>query len=89
MTPKEKAEELVGKNYEMFINDEDEHYTKTAWRLSKQCALIAVDEMLNALDSFGYTGCMYDDFETGHILYTDDKDPSDYWQEVKQEIEKL
>ena len=82
MTPKEKAEELVDKFYPMFTNSVRD-------TLAKQCALIAVDEMLSALDSFGYTGCMYDDFETGRILYTDDKDPSEYWQEVKQEIEKL
>ena len=87
MTPKEKAEELFGKYATyvvMWAGD-----VNTTHQNCKQCALIAVDEMLNALDSFGYTGCMYDDFETGHILYTDDKDPSDYWQEVKQEIEKL
>ncbi len=43
MTPKEKAEELIGKCYDTFVNDEDEHYTGTAWRLSKQCAFVAVD----------------------------------------------
>jgi hypothetical protein len=49
MTPKEKAEELIGKCYDTFINDEDEHYTGTAWRLSKQCAMIAVDEIIEVL----------------------------------------
>jgi hypothetical protein len=50
MTPKEKAEELIGKCYDTFVNDEDEHYTGTAWRLSKQCALVAVDELWNESD---------------------------------------
>jgi hypothetical protein len=49
-SPKEKAEELIGKCYDTFVNDEDEHYTGTAWRLSKQCALIAVDELWNESD---------------------------------------
>ena len=46
MTPKEKAEELVGKCFDTFINDEDEFHDKAAWRLSKQCALITVDELI-------------------------------------------
>ncbi len=70
--PKEKAEELIGKCYDTFVNDEDEHYTGTAWRLSKQCALIAVDELWNESD---YTDGYYQ--------------RSVYWDEVKQEIEKL
>ena len=37
MTPKEKAEELVDKYYEF-------HYIN--YELAKQCALIAVDEIL-------------------------------------------
>ena len=40
MTPKEKAEELVDKFYPMFTNSVRD-------TLSKQCALIAVDEILN------------------------------------------
>jgi hypothetical protein len=69
MTPKEKAEELIGKCYDTFVNDEDEHYTGTAWRLSKQCALIAVDELI---------------YDTQDVI-----DYHRYWQEVKQEINKL
>ena len=74
MTPKEKAKELVEKfrMYDIIICDlmfdelygyEESHY--------KQCALIAVDEILNSINPFGqFLG-------------------KDYWQEVKQEIEKL
>jgi hypothetical protein len=40
---------------------------------AKQCTLVAVDEVLNSLD--------YD-----YMLF---KQQSDYWNEVKQEIEKL
>ena len=69
MTPKEKAEELINKMY----------YTQsspTIWTQAKQCALIAVDEIL--IIQGAYTGNR-DEFKT----YLD------YWQEVKQEIEKL
>jgi len=68
MTPQEKAKELVDKFEVSFAgvisNDED-------WEiLAKQCALIAVDEILNG----------------SRLFYIEDYD---YWQKVKQEIEKL
>ena len=62
-TPKEKAEELyVG--YWYLTNDS---------RIAKQCAMIAVNEIL-------FMGIMSDsgDWEMAKL----------YWQEVKQEIEK-
>ncbi len=80
MTPKEKAEELVGKCYDIFINDEDEHYTETAWRLSKQFALKAVHEVLNLLPKSEYLEDRGEYHENRERFY---------WQEVKQEIEKL
>ena len=60
--PKEKAKELYNKFY---YNDKIQ---------AKQCALIAVDEILLAIDwhEFEYPN---DEFE--------------YWHEVKAEIEKL
>ena len=75
MTPKEKAEELVDKFYqttpnEAWINQPSgisEEYK--AWNQAKQCALIAVDEILDT----------WLEFSTDRI----------FWQEVKQEIEKL
>jgi hypothetical protein len=65
MTPKEKALELWEKMYEYAIFDE----------AAKQCALIAVDEILNEFPQ-GFKG----NFEERR---------KQYWQEVKQEIEKL
>ena len=62
MTPKEKAEELVGKYY----------FQVQTLEQQKQCALIAVDEIIN---NDGFT--KFDDYLT------------EYWQEVKKEIEKL
>ena len=63
MTPQEKAERLVDKYVEMeYLKDFQGMY----FSLAKQCALIAVDEILKEV-----------------VLTTM------YWQEVKQEIEKL
>jgi len=61
MTPKEKAKELVDKMLFCYQGNIDK-YT------SKQCALIAVDEILKA------------------IGFSDNKF---YWNDVKQELEKL
>ena len=53
-TPKEKAKELVDKFYqttpnETWIDEPSGEFmeTYTAWGQAKQCALIAVDEILN------------------------------------------
>ena len=74
MTPKEKAEELVGKCFDTFINDKDEHYVETAWKLSKQCALIAVDEIINT------------DMLIDEDTYLMTRSYLQYWLQVKQEI---
>jgi len=74
MTAKEKAEELYGK-YNKIINDNElvcvfiqTYETDRRWIAGKQCALIAVKEVL------GYMGS-----DRG----------TEFWQEVKKEIEKL
>lgn len=66
MAPKDKAEELVRK---MCLNDcTDKNIDK-----AKQCALIAVDEMIKTSEEA--------------MLFKQSK--RDWLQEVKQEIEKL
>ena len=70
MTPKEKAEQLIRKYYTFGINKEGQ---TLSWNECKECALIAVDEIILSLD-YDYIG-----FER----------QNKYWQEVKQEIEKL
>jgi hypothetical protein len=72
MKPKEKAEELVLKFKE--LPQEGTLMFYLAFEISKQCALIAVDEILSM-------GIMSDsgDWEMAKL----------YWEEVKQEIEKL
>ena len=70
MAPEDKAKELVDKFEISFAgtisNSED-------WEtLAKECALIAVDEILNEENDFIQTEWHYN-----------------YWQEVKNEINKL
>jgi hypothetical protein len=79
MTPKEKAEELYNKYLILIVDDIIDMkiiYGTLTHKLAKQCVLIAVDEILNAI-----TFNMYDE-ESYNI---EDK----YWQEVKQQIELL
>jgi hypothetical protein len=63
MTPKEKAKDLIRKFYSAGAME------------CKQCALIAVDEILEIIN------------ET--MILVDIESDYDYWQEVKQEIELL
>lgn len=75
MTPKEKADELV-LNFFRIQDDVINH--ETTWHEAKQCALIAVDEIIEEVRGGGVVG---------RSLYW--KGRSLYWKEVKQEIEKL
>jgi hypothetical protein len=73
MTPKEKAQDLFFK-VTMISLEQTFGLPKTS---AKQCALIAVDEIIN-------TGLLLDS-----SIYVTVKTSLDYWQQVKQEIEKL
>ena len=75
MTPKEKAEELVDKMYQHQWRKDTVEF-----RNAKQCALIAVDEILLTLNKD-----IRDLDVVGNVLL----DLIDYWQQVKHEIEKL
>jgi hypothetical protein len=79
MTPKEKATQLCDAFYQklplernVITTDGDLSWEYNSWQRAKECALIAVDEILNVT-----------------VGLTDFTDDFDYWQEVKQEIEKL
>ena len=81
MTPKEKAKELVDKMYNTphcgIEHFPSKHYcdcSEIGFFQAKQCALIAVDEIMKAVG--------WEEMELG-------VDRDNYWQEVKQEIEKL
>lgn len=72
MTPKEKATELSNKYFEQFLAFGEYLSIEKA----NICALIAVDEILNAI--------YWDYYEED----TPDKTLR-FWEDVKQEIEKL
>jgi predicted RNA-binding protein len=69
MTPQEKAEELLKK----YFRDSDLLVEDLTWIQAKECALIAVDEILKDKE----------EIDGMRII----NDP--YWIEVKQEIENL
>ena len=81
MTPKEKAEDLVAKydiKVEVIFTEHSIPSIINADMLfssAKKCALVAVDEIVHNIDGL-------DDSVWYSNTYS-------YWQEVKQEIEKL
>jgi len=75
MTPKEKAEELILKYLRLQEEGSSNWFHKI---LAKKCALIAVDEILN-----------YDIRAKCEVQFIIEQRIESYWQEVKQEIEKL
>ena len=75
MTPEDKAKKLVDKysTYVVMWSGGIEVETQNV----KQCALIAVDEMLEELDHLAFDD---HDYGTSKMMY---------WMEVKNEINKL
>ena len=79
MTPKEKAKELFDKYYIMFFNTDSELGSEILVSiLSKDCSLIAVNEILNNMMFYEEK---FDAVSPIHHRY--------YWEKVKSEIEKL
>jgi len=77
MNPKEKASELFKRMYQASSNSASA-ITK---HFAKECALIAVDEILNNNCGSHTDECPAKDYE----IYCDEY----YWNEVKQEITNL
>jgi hypothetical protein len=74
MTPKEKAEELVNKYLRTYpIYDNPTVVISYTTNEAKQCALIAIDEILRS----------------HHNLYGVNNKQVKFYSEVQQEIEKL
>jgi len=74
MTPQEKALELI----EKFKRNDYDWIAQGNLYCVKQHALVTIDEILNTIFN--------EDF-SGHLL--DEIGASDYWNEVKSEIEAL
>jgi hypothetical protein len=79
MTPKEKAIELFDKMHEEIYNRDMYNDLYRA----KQCALIAVDEILK-LENINTYNYLTENKEQLIVQLA-----NSYWEEVKQEIEKL
>jgi len=78
MTPQEKADELFWKYRPIIAGKQFVTglvLMSEAKELTKQCALVAVEEILNTLYSIPFGNALDNELE--------------YWNEVKQEIEKL
>ncbi len=80
MTPKEKAKDLIDKMYntehcgiEHFPNKRYCDCTEMNLYQAKQCALIAVDEILNTIE---------------YSSQADELSKISYWEKVKNEINK-
>lgn len=84
MTPEEKAKELRDKYIFTSLDSNDDYETLKLKILihAKQCALIAVDEILKAIPT------EYLDVWQGEANMVINED-LEYWQEVKNELEKL
>lgn len=80
MTPKEKAFELAHKFRLLEIRTSENSYMMISMQDAKQCALIAVDEILK---EYAHAENHIEDIMGKISIYIK------YWQEVKQEIEKL
>lgn len=75
MTPKDKAKELFQKFCLVIKTEETEFGYFTNVIHAKECALIAVDEILFSNNTYFETNMPHECWK--------------YWLEVKQEIEKL
>lgn len=82
MTSTEKAKSLVDKFYYSLPNNGSFtgiNSVVSRYQEAKQCALIAVDEIIDTLTDVMWINNEHTDFARKTI----------YWQEVQQEIEKL
>jgi hypothetical protein len=81
MTPKEKAEDIINKMYKVHSNSASE----ITFIFAKQCALIAVDEVIEIISDLDSLNDRTED-----NLLTDSIDwKYYYWRDVKKEIELL
>lgn len=89
MTPKDKAKELVDKMVDEIPSNNSKDmmtFIEIDVQASKQCALIAVDEIMKAPHENQYIELIPTDAESTDWFW--DKFDA-YWNEVKTEIEKL
>ena len=76
MTAKEKANKLLSEYLELQPIYEWTNINYSRYKNAKQCALIAVDEIVSTLESM-------------QLIFSDRELILKFWKEVKTEIEKL
>lgn len=84
MTPKEKATELSNKYFEQFLAFGEYLCIQKA----NLCALILVNEMINEVYNISHQHTAKYDEETKFYNYAESKELK-FWNEVKNELEKL
>jgi len=97
MIPKEKAEQLVYEMYHVDVVNLSEYGME--WNMAKQCALIAIDYIIYNINPIEITQLITSfksakDFDD-NLVFMDNYITKNlineklYWQEVKNELEKL
>ena len=79
LTPKEKAKELFSKYQNIYLTEDSMGIDD---ELSKQCALIAIDEIINSSPSLPILS------DAGNFV-NDIEESTEFWQEVKEELLKM
>jgi len=88
---KEKADELIDKMYYIGRYDDKEDYNPAmAWERAKQCALMAVEEILNSrtLDP-SWDDCGYVDADHQYWYEAQKEEALEFWNDVKSELQSL
>lgn len=81
MTPEEKAQEIIDKYLPL-------SYFGAHRDQAQKCATLCVEQIIEALEMFGYTSTFYDSFVTGKMTTTEADNPTCYWSEVLEHIKK-
>jgi len=87
MTPKDKAENLLNKYWKSCYDKHD--FAKLNKEDAKQCALIAVNEILEATKTNWKTQRLMPNGGPYNYKIWEGVSYKKYWKEVKQEIEAL
>jgi len=89
MTPKEKAQELFSKFREIVKKQPDGTFTELN-KAAKQCALIAVEEIMNCAP-LEPTNVDWEDCGATHKYWYEERQGKalNFWNEVKTEINNL
>ena len=79
LTPKEKAKELFSKYQNIYLTEDSMGIDD---EIAKQCALIAVDEIINSRPSAPILS------DAGSFV-NDIEESTEWWKKVKEELENI